>query len=117
MSSLPTLLKNLESLHRQHIEIEHQITSARRQIIALGKSPPKSRRRRSMPPRELIELIRPLLKVLRDAGGPLPRREIAARLSLTPKAASYRLEKALKAGFIERVSGARYRAARVVPAL
>lgn len=115
MPSLPALLKKLEALHRQHAQTEYEIAEVKRQIIATGKSGP-SRRRKRVTPAESVEVVRATVKVLRDAGEPLPRREIAARLGLAPHAVYYRVQKAIKAGFVERVSGGRYRATNVVPA-
>ena len=37
MPSLPILLKKLEALHRQHVEVEHEIADVERQIVAAGK--------------------------------------------------------------------------------
>ncbi len=112
--TLPTLLKRLEVLHRQQIQTEQEIASVEREIVASGKTPRKPRRRRQ-PLAVTADLVKPIVKLLRDEGRPLPRREIAARLGLTPKATGYRLQQALKAGFVERVSSARYRVAAVVP--
>lgn len=113
MPRLPSLLKKLESLHRQHVQIEQEIARAEREIVAAGKSPPKRRPKRR-PHTEAVELVKPLVKVLRDADGPLLRREIAARLGIAPAAVGYRIRKAIEAKFVERVGG-RYRAAKVVP--
>ena len=113
MPRLSTLLKNLEVLHRQHVEIEHQISGVEREIVAIGKS--ERPRRKRAAPAETVELVRATVKVLRDADQPLPRREIAALLGITPAAVYYRLQKAMAAKFVDRVSGGRYRATNVVP--
>lgn len=60
--------------------------------------------------------MRATVKVLRDAGSPLPRREIAARLGVSPSVAYDRLKRAVKARFVERLANGHYRAADVVPA-
>jgi len=115
MPSLPSLLKRLEALHRQHVQIEHEIASVEREIVAFGKDP-KPRRKRALG-RDAIELVKPIVQALQSAGEPLPRREIAARLGIAPSAVYYRLQKALAAGFVEKCGGGRYRASGVVPAL
>ncbi len=113
MSHLQVLLKKFETIHRQHIQIEHELAEARREIVAAGPKPRKKRTTSA----EMIELIKPTIKVLRDAGEPLPRREIASRLGIAPVAADYRLRKAVAAGFVEKLSGGRYRVSIDVPAL
>ena len=116
MTSLPILLKKLETLLLQRVEIEHQIVSVRREIVAAGRSAPK-RGRKCGTTAETVELVKTVVKVLRDASEPLPRREIAARLGIAPPAASRRLQKAVAMKFAEKVSGGRYRASADVPVL
>jgi hypothetical protein len=115
MPSLPILLKKLETLLLQRVEVEHQIVSVKQEIVAANKPAPKRGRKRGTTA-ETVELVKATVKVLRDAGQPLPRREIAARLGITPSAVVYRLQKAMAAKFVERVSGGRYRVTNVVPA-
>ena len=115
MPSLPILLKKLEALHRQHVEVEHEIADVERQIVAAGKPERKPRAKRSTNA-EVVEVVRATVKVLRDAGGPLPRREIASRLGISPWACSYRLGKAIEAKFVEKAGSGRYRVPNVVPA-
>lgn len=114
--SLPTLLKKLEGLYRQHIEIEGEIARIKNEILAAGTSEPKKRRPRAMSA-ETIELIKPVLKVLRDTGMALRPCEIAERLELSPSRIPYRLHKAVAAGFVVKVDGGRYRVVAEVPAL
>lgn len=114
MQTLPTLLKKLHTLHRQRADVEHEIAEVERDIIATGKAPPKPRKPRATNA-EVVEVVRAAVKVLRDAGGPLPRREIASRLGISPWAASYRLGKAIEAKFVEKVGAGRYRVTNVVP--
>lgn len=116
MTSLPVLLKKLEALLRQHVDIEHQIASVKREISSVGKAEPKRRRKRSTSA-ETVELVKATVRVLQAAGEPLPRREIAARLGIAPSAVSYRLQKAVEAKYVEKVSGGRYRASADVPVL
>ena len=101
MSSLPALLKKLEVLHRQHVQIEREIATIEREIVAAGKPEPKPRRRRVAGP-EAMALIRATVKTLQEAGEPLPPSEIAARLGIAPAAVAYQLKKALVAQFIEK---------------
>jgi DNA-binding Lrp family transcriptional regulator len=61
--------------------------------------------------------VRETVRVLREAGTPLPRREIAARLGIQPWAATYRLDKAIELHFVEKLGGGLYRVTDVVPAL
>jgi DNA-binding Lrp family transcriptional regulator len=62
-----------------------------------------------------VEVVRDTVRVLREAGTPLPRREVAARLEIQPWAASYRLDKAIELKFAEKVGGGCYRVSDVVP--
>lgn len=112
---LPELLHQLDTMHRQRFEIEQDIARVEQQIVTASKGEQKPRRRKRALRGEMLELVKDLVKVLHDAGQPLPRREIAARLGLTPTAVGYRLQKAMAAKFVERVSGGRYRATNVVP--
>ncbi len=63
-----------------------------------------------------LEIVREVVRVLREAATPLPRREVAVRLGIQPWAASYRLDKAVELRFVEKVGGL-YRVTDVVPAL
>ena len=114
MPSTPSLLKKLDALHRQRAEIEYQIVDTERQIVGAAKidRPRKPRSTKA----EVVEVVKATVKVLRDDGGALPRREIAARLGISPWAASYRLNQAIKMKFVEKAGGGRYRATNVVPA-
>src|SRR4051794_31735428 len=98
MPSTPVLLKKLDALHRQRADMEHEIYAVERQILAAGKTERKPRAKRSTNA-EVVEVVKATVKVLRDAGGALPRREIASRLGISPWAASYRLQQAIKAKF------------------
>lgn len=115
MPSLSTLLRKLETLHRQHIEIEHQIAKVEREIVTASKSERPRRKRAKQAP--VAEVIRVTVKVLCDAGKPLQRQEIAARLDISVNAAAYRLQRAVAAGFVEGLGDGRYRVAKDVPAL
>ena len=66
--------------------------------------------------RDLAESVRQTVKVLRDAGEPLPRREIAARLGVPTRTVNYQLAKAIKLRFVERAGYGRYQTTNVVPA-
>ena len=110
-----TLLKRIQGLYCQQAQIERQIAEVECTIVAASKAPPKSRRRRGLAP-QTVELVRETVRVLREAGRPLSRREIAAQVGIPLQAVDYRLQKALQARFVERVSLGRYRAAYVVPA-
>lgn len=116
MNRLAALLDKLESLHRQRFDIEQQIADAKRDIIAASKAQPKPRAKRAPAP-DTIETIRPLLKALHDAGQPLKRAQLAARLGIDRSAVAYRLKRAMAAKFVERVPGGRYRTSGFVPAL
>jgi hypothetical protein len=115
MAKLSSLLKRLEALHRQQNDIEHEIADVRRQIVASANTS-KPRAKRSTKA-EMIEVVRSTVNVLRDAGEPLPRREIASRLGIEPWAATYRLQKAIALGFVEKASTGRYRVVAEVAAL
>lgn len=111
--NLRSLLKKLQVLHRQYIDLEHEIADVERQITTAGNEP-KPRAKRSTNA-EIVEVIRATVKVLRDAGEPLPRREIASRLGITPWATAYRLQKAVKMKFVEKMAHGRYRCTGVIP--
>lgn len=108
------LLKQLQALYRQHAQVEYQIAEVERAIIATDKGTTRPRRPRPKPA-EAVEPAREIIRVLREAGEPLPRREIASRLGLTPKAVTRRLQTAVAAGLVERAGGALYRVSKVVP--
>ena len=103
MANLSSLLRKLETLHRQQHELEQEIADVEKQIVDAANEPkPHVRSTKA----ELIALIREVVNVLRTAGKPLPRTEIASRLGIKPTAVSYRLQKALKMRFVERVEHA-----------
>jgi hypothetical protein len=108
-------MRKHKNLYRQYLELEREIADVERRIRDAGSSSHKAPRKRATK-RELVETVRQAVKVLRDAGEPLPRREIATRLGITPLATSYRLKKAIVLRFVERVSSGRYQATNVVPA-
>jgi hypothetical protein len=113
MSTLPSLLKELQTLHRQQVETEREIADVERQIVAAGREP-RSRRKRGGKA-EMVEVVRDTVNVLREAGVPLPRQEIAARLGIKASAAHYRLQRAVALKFVERVGQGRYRLTSVLP--
>jgi len=121
MSSLQKLLQTLRSL----VELERELVDLDRQIIVgvdrPAKTPKKKRSRRVAAAHgERFEYLLPMLRALRDAAEPLPPREIAALLGITPKITSQRLVRAMKLGYVERVGNARYRvtdSVRSVPGL
>jgi hypothetical protein len=115
MATLPALMRKHKNLYRQYIELERAIAAVEQQMKAAGDAARNAPRKRPTK-RELVETVRQAVKVLRDAGEALPRREIAARLKITPLATSYRLKKAMELRFVERVSSGRYQATNVVPA-
>lgn len=115
MATLPALMRKHKTLYRQYIELEREIAALEKQITEVGSSPRATTRRRSTK-LELVETVRQTVKVLRDAGEPLPRREIATRLGLSPLATSYRLKKAMALRFVECVGAGRYQTTTVVPA-
>ncbi len=114
MPSLPVLLRSLDTLHRERAAVDVKIAAVEREIIDTHPEP-KPRAKRSTAA-EVAEVVRATVKVLRDAGTPLPRREIASRLGVTPWAASYRLQLAIKAKFVESIGSGRYRVSSAVPA-
>lgn len=60
---------------------------------------------------------RSLLRLLQEAGTPLPPRELAQRLGVEATTVSRWLTAAKRRGFVERLPGARYRVAKEVPPL
>jgi hypothetical protein len=118
MSHLPTLLKKHETLAREMMRLEGELAAVRAEILATGRgAASKTTRPRATKTRaEAVEVVRETVRVLRDAGAPLPRREIAARLGLKPWVATYRLDKAVDLRFVEKVGGGLYQVTNVVPA-
>jgi hypothetical protein len=114
MSTLSSLLLRLEAVHHQRFLLDSQIDQLKREILARHK--PATKRRKRTVGAEAVALVRATVKTLQEAGEPLPRQEIAARLGIKPVAADYRLRKAIAAGFVEKV-GRRYRAAAEIPVL
>ena len=114
MPTLHVLLHKHKELHRQYVETERELADVERQILDAGNAP-RARAKRSTKA-EMVEVVRATVKVLRDAGAALPRREIASRLGISPWAASYRLTKAVELKFVEKVGAGRYRVTNVVPA-
>jgi hypothetical protein len=78
MSELQSLLDRFATLHRQHVEIEHEIAEVESAIFALSGSPRPRRQRPT--PAEADELVKLMIMALQEAGEPLPPSEIAVRL-------------------------------------
>jgi hypothetical protein len=122
MSNLSTLLKKYEALTREIAAREAERVAVHDQILAVGRGT-ASRSKTSGPGRpartraQTIEVVRDVVRVLQEAGTPLPRREVASRLSIKPWAAGYRLDKAVELKFVEKLGGGLYQVTSVVPAL
>jgi len=115
MTPLPTLLKKYEALTRDIARLEGDRDAVHAQILAAGRSStrkPRAKQSRA----QAVEVVRDAVRVLRETGEPLPRREIAARLGIKPWAAGYRLDKAVEMKFAKKLDGGRYRVSNVVPA-
>lgn len=123
-ASLPTLLKRYEALTREIARLGTEHAAVHDQILAAGRGAGTVRRAKTSPgpgrpartTAQTVEVVREVVRVLREAITPLPRREVAARLGIQPWAASYRLDKAVELRFVEKVGGL-YRITDVVPAL
>ena len=65
------------------------------------------------------EMAIPTLKAMREAGGgePVLRRDVAKRLGIGDYACTYRLQRLVALGYVERVDSMRYRVAKEVPEL
>lgn len=125
MSSLPKLLEQLKTKYRSLVELERELADLDRQII-VGVRPTrptrKKRASRAAPAShgERFAYLLPMLRTMREAAEPLPPREIASRLGITPKITSQRLARAMKLGYVARAGNARYRvtdSVRSVPGL
>jgi len=115
VTNLRTLLRKLEDLYQQRADLGIEIAEVERQIVATANEP-KPRAKRSTNA-EMIDIVRATVKVLHDAGEPLPSSEVAARLGIKPWAAAYRLRKAISMHFVEKVAHGRYRCTDTVPVL
>jgi hypothetical protein len=116
-TTLPTLLKRYEGLTRELARMETERAAVHDQILAAGRAAAPRKPRPARTPVQAAEVVRDTVRVLREAGAPLPRREVAARLGLKPHAAQYRLDKAVELRFVERLGGGLYRVTNVVPAI
>jgi len=115
MSNLPSLIKKLQQLTRQHVAIENEIAQAQRQIVDAA-SAPRKRRPRTPDGRCLRDGVKATIKVLRDADGPLERQEVAKRLGIEGSAAGFRLAEAVRLKFVEKVGHGLYACVADVPA-
>jgi hypothetical protein len=115
-SHLPTLLKRYEALTRDIARLEGERAAVQDQILAAGRAAAPRKARPAQTTASAVEVVRDAVRVLREAGEPLPRREVAARLGLKPWVAGYRLDKAVELRFAEKLDGGRYRVTNVVPA-
>src|SRR6185436_4129993 len=87
---LPTLLKRYEALTREIAAREAERVAVHDQILATGrhatgrtpKTPGPGRPARTTA--QTVEVVRDTVRVLREAGTPLPRREVAARSTGSP---------------------------------
>jgi hypothetical protein len=119
---LPTLLKRYEALTREIAAREAERVAVHDQILTAGRggarrsTPSPGPGRPARTTAQTVEVVRDTVRVLREAGTPLPRREVAARLGIQPWAASYRLDRAVELKFVEKIGGL-YRVTDVVPAL
>jgi len=112
--TLSSLLKRYEALTREIAAREAERTAVHEQILAAGRG--AARKPRPTQTRlQTAELVRDAVRVLREAGEPLPRREVAARLGVKPWVAGYRLDKAVELRFAEKLGSGRYQVTSVVP--
>lgn len=111
------LFRKYDSILREAARIEAERAEVQRQILAAGGAgAPRAPEPGSLRLRPgSMEHLREIVRVLQEAPEPLPRAQIAARLGITPKAASARLARAVATGFVERMSGGRYRTSDVAP--
>lgn len=123
MSNLPTLLKKYEALTLEIARLGTERVTVHDQILAAGRGTASRSKKTSGPGRpartraQTVEVVRDVVRVLREAATPLPRREIAARLGIQPWVATYRLDRAVELKFVEKLGGGLYRVTDVVPAL
>lgn len=115
MSELQTLMDRFATLHRRHVEIEHEIAEVESEIFTLNGTPRQRRQRAT--PAEADELVKLMIMALQEAGEPLPPAEIAARLGVEPTQIAHRLRQAVATGFVEKAGNGRYRVAPEVPTL
>ena len=112
MSNLSNFLRQLRELHRQYLELEREIGGDHARA---SRSPRPKPKRRHEPTSGASDQLRAVVKVLRDARHPLSRREIAARLNITPRACGRRLAKAIEVGFVKRIGFSLYQVVDEVP--
>lgn len=107
MPSLPSLLKHLSDLHRQHATLEAEIAAVEQEITSVAIGPRKRRSSRT-DGRPLAGRVKAVVELLREAKVPLERREVAERLHVSLSTAGYRLGVAVRQGFVERMERGRY---------
>lgn len=114
--NLLDLIKQFEQITRQIVGLERDLAEVQRRILDVSREPQPRKRRARHALAGPSDVVQELVRVLRDAKGPLPRKEIAARLKLTPWGAAYRLRSALGLRLVEKAGMGRYRLADVVSA-
>ena len=110
MSNLELLRRLRETIARAH---DLELADLDRRIKELSRARPISHETR-LAGREHTHR---LLRVMQQAGEPLPPRELARRLESDPRTVSRWLAAAKRQGYVERVEGARYQVRKEVPTL
>lgn len=131
--NLAVLMARYRSLHKQHLEVDAELKAVERQILATERAAEPAPKQLPLPQAKAPkpkaskrgisastrEMVRATVTAIREAGSgePILRRDLAQRLNLSDYAATHRLRRLRKMGFVERVAGDRYRVVDIVPEL
>jgi len=137
MARVSSLFERFKSLYRKQVAIDAELKVVEREILAIDRTRPaaastsniprtathKSKPKAPSAKGQLAPVTRemaiPTLTAIREAGGgePVLRRVIAKQLGIGDYACTYRLQRLVALGFVERVGVTHYRVAKEVPEL
>lgn len=117
MPSLPSLLKRGYAITRQIAALETARDEINRQILDAATAPRPRKPSAPIAGKPISPGVRETVKLLKDAGCPMGRKEIAEKLGIAGSAAGFRLAEGIKLGFIVKVGRGLYEVSSTVPVL
>lgn len=117
MPSLPSLLKKFGAITLEIAALEVERKEVHRRIVAVANAPRPRKPSAPVDGKRVSSGIIDVVKLLKEASGPLRREEIAQRLGIAGSAAGFRLGQAIKLGFVEKVRHGSYSVTSTVPEL